>query len=441
MPDGTAPEEVRRGDPPADTIFAPATPPGRSGIAVIRLSGPRAREAVEALAGGPLPVHGRALRILRDETGEPLDEALILTFAEGRSFTGEETAEIQGHGSPAAVAAILGALGRQRGLRLAAPGEFAQRALAHGRLDLARIEGLSALLEAETEAQRRQAMRVFQGALGKRAEDWRERLLQAAALTEAMIDFAEEDIPEALPEIARLCGEIAGELEAEARGARLAERLREGFEVAIVGPPNAGKSTLLNRLAGREAALVSDVAGTTRDVIELRMVLDGMPVTLLDTAGLRETADSVERMGGERARARAAAADLRVHLVLPDGPRPAEGPDDIVLRAQADRLAGEGPGISGLTGEGVEALVAEIARRLSARTAALGAGLTARHAHAMAEGAAALREAEALARAGAAPELAGEALRRALAALDALVGRVGTEDILGAIFQRFCIGK
>jgi tRNA modification GTPase len=423
-----------------DTVFAPATPPGRSGIAVIRLSGPRARAAVEALAG-PLPVHGRALRVLRDRAGEPLDEALVLTFAPGRSFTGEEAAEIQGHGSPAAVAAILAALAAQPGLRLAEPGEFARRALEGGRLDLARVEGLSALLEAETEAQRRQAMRVFGGALGRRAEAWRERLLQAAALTEAMIDFAEEDVPEALPEIARLCGELAGELEAEARGARLAERLREGFEVAIVGPPNAGKSTLLNRLAGREAALVSEVAGTTRDVIEVRMVLDGLPVTLLDTAGLRETGDSVERMGVERARARAAQADLRVHLVPPGAPRPPEGPDDILRRAQGDRHAGDLPGVSGLTGEGVDDLVAEIARRLAARTAALGAGLTERHARAMGEGAAALREAGALAGAGAAPELVGEALRRALAALDALVGRVGTEDILGAIFQRFCIGK
>jgi tRNA modification GTPase len=431
--------------PPPDTIFALATVPGRAGIAVLRLSGPLARQAAEALAG-PLPDHGRSLRILRDPTGEPLDQALVLTFAAGHSFTSETVAELHVHGSPAVTAALLRILRDQPGLRPAEAGEFTRRALENGRLDLAQVEGLADLIDAETEAQRRQALRVFSGALGERAQQWRARLLRAVALVEAVIDFAEEDVPEnVFPEVLALTATLSAELRREAQGARLAERLREGFEVAIVGPPNAGKSTLLNRLAGREAAITSEIAGTTRDVIEVRMDLQGLPVTLLDTAGLREAQDPVEAIGIERARARAASADLRVHLVLPGDPAPEPGPDDLVVRSKAD-LAPDDAGaadfaISGRSGQGLDALVAEIGQRLSARTTGLGVGLRERHARAMLATADLLDEARHLVETDTPEEITAETLRAALRQLDALVGRVGVEDILGEIFSSFCIGK
>jgi tRNA modification GTPase len=414
-----------------DTIFAPATAPGRAGLAVVRVSGPGARAAAEALAG-PLPPSGRTLRTLRHE-GEPLDQALVLTFAAPASFTGEDVAELHLHGSPAVVAAVSRALAAL-GPRLAAAGEFTRRALDNGRLDLAQVEGLADLIDAETEGQRRQALRVLSGALGARAEGWRGRLLRAGALIAGSIDFADEDLPDLHPEAHAILREVEGELRAEAASARVAERLRSGFEVAIVGAPNAGKSTLLNRLAGREAAITSAVAGTTRDVIEVRLDLTGLPVTLLDTAGLRDAQDEVEAIGIARARERAGRADLRVHLWQPGEPRPSEGPDDIVTTAKAD-LHGEG--VSGATGQGVDALVAEVSRRLADRTAALGAGLRERHARAMLKAAGLLAEAAASPE----PELAAEALRAALVALDALVGRVGVDDMLGELFASFCIGK
>jgi tRNA modification GTPase len=429
-----------------DTIFALATAPGRAGIAVLRLSGPQAWAAASSLAG-PLPEHGRSLRTLRDLSGEPIDEALVLTFGPGRSFTGEAVVELHCHGSPAVVSAIRRTLAARPGLRPAEAGEFTRRALENGRLDLAQVEGLASLIDAETEAQRRQALRVFSGALGRRAEQWRARLLRAVALIEAVIDFAEEDVPEnVLPEVEALATALAAELRHEAQGARLAERLREGFEVAIVGPPNAGKSTLLNRLAGREAALTSELAGTTRDVIEVRMDLEGLPVTLLDTAGLREAQDLVEALGIERAQQRAAQADLRVHLVPAGEPSPPPSPTDLVVRAKAD-LAGDGGldgtdlALSGRSGQGVDALVAEIARRLAQRTAGLGVGLRERHASAMIATADLLDEARALIADGTPEEIVAETLRAALRQLDALVGRVGVEDILGEIFSSFCIGK
>ena len=427
--------------PSPDTIFALATAPGRAGIAVLRLSGARAHDAAAALAG-PLPEHGRSLRILRDAGGEPLDQALVLTFAPGRSFTGEAVAELHVHGSPAVTAAALRALRALPGLRPAEAGEFTRRALENGRLDLAQVEGLADLIDAETEAQRRQALRVFAGALGQRAQDWRARALRAVALLEATIDFADEDVPvDVLPEVLELAGGLSEELRREAQGARLAERLRDGFEVAILGPPNAGKSTLLNRLAGREAAITSEIAGTTRDVLEVRMDLQGLPVTLLDTAGLREAQDPIEAIGIRRARERAAQADLRVHLVPPGDSAPEPGPSDLVARAKADLAPASGLAVSGATGEGVDALVAEIAARLSARTAALGVGLRERHARAMTAAADLLDEAQALLAADAPVEVAAETLRHGLRQLDALVGRVGVEDILGEIFSSFCIGK
>ena len=423
-----------------DTIFAPATARGRSGVAVIRISGPRAHGAVAALCDGLPPERRASLRELR--MGEDfLDTALVLVFGAGRSFTGEAAAELQVHGSMAVVSAVLGVLGRMEGLRLAEPGEFTRRALEHGRMDLTEVEALGDLLAAETEAQRRQAQRVLSGAVGRRVEGWRARLIRALSLLEVTIDFADEEVPEDVtPEVAALVAAVREELAREVAGVAVAERIRDGFEVAVLGAPNMGKSTLVNALAGREVALTSAVPGTTRDVLEVRLDLGGLAVTVLDTAGLRETEDAVERLGVGRARARAEAADLRVFLVAP-GERPEAGmwrPGDLVVTAKAD-LAGEG--VSGVTGEGVAELLDRIQAELSQRTAAAATLTRARHRQAAEQGVRTLDlAAEGLA-AGAPVELVAEDLRACLRALDALVGRVDLEHILGEIFSSFCIGK
>lgn len=424
-----------------ETIFAPATAQGRAGVAIVRISGPDALAAAEALAG-PLPPHGRALRRLRDREGQVLDEALVLTFAPGRSFTGEAVAELHLHGSLAVLAAVLRTLGEDPRLRPAEAGAFTRRALENGRLDLAQVEGLADLIDAETESQRRQAMRVLSGALGEKAESWRSRLIRAAALIEATIDFADEEVPvDVTPEVGALLAEVAEELRGESAGVAIAERIRDGFEVAIVGAPNVGKSTLINRLVGREAAITSEHAGTTRDVIEVRMDLGGLAVTVLDTAGLREAEDAVERIGIARARDRAAAADLRIHLLGEgDQSEVAVREGDLVLRAKADLHGGDG--VSGLTGAGVDAMVAELTSTLRQRAAGAGIAMRERHRAAMLRAAEHLENAgEVLAGGGEQADILAEELRAAARAIDSLVGRVDVEDILGEIFASFCIGK
>jgi tRNA modification GTPase len=427
-----------------DTVYALATAQGKAGVAVVRVSGPQAFAACHAICGD-VPVPRRAaLRLLRDGDGERLDQALVLTFAAGESFTGEETVEFQVHGSVAVVAAVLDVLGRCEGLRLAEPGEFTRRALENGRLDLARVEGLADLIDAETEAQRKQALRVFSGALGQRCETWRSHLLRAVALLEATIDFADEEVPvDVSAEVTALVDVVAEALEREIAASRVGERIRSGFEVAIIGAPNVGKSTLLNCLAGREAAITSEHAGTTRDVIEVRMDLGGLPVTLLDTAGLRETADVVESMGIARARARAEAADLRVFLVevgeMPEM-TPREG--DIVLRAKADLLVDVSDAVSGRTGAGVSELVERIRAVLAGRVAGAGIATRARHRQAIERGLVSLRAALGILPQGeAVAEIAAEELRAAIRALDSLVGRIDVEMVLEEIFASFCLGK
>lgn len=423
------------------TIFAVATAPGRAGLAVIRISGPR---AVAGLLGmmRDVPV-ARGLRRLQGPAGEVLDEALVLRFDRGHSFTGEDVVELHLHGSSAVVAAVLRVLARIAGFRPAEAGEFTRRAMENGRLDLAQVEGLAALVDAETEAQRRMAVRVFSGALGARAEAWRGRLIRAAALIEATIDFADEDVPvDVAPEVRALLGELIDEMRAEVAGVAVAERLRSGFEVAIVGPPNVGKSSLLNRLAGREAAITSEFAGTTRDVIEVRLDLDGLPVTVLDTAGMREAEDVVEGIGIARGRARADAADLRIFLTLPgDGPPFAPQVEDLVLRAKADLHPGGGPGVSGLTGEGIDPLVAEVSATLRGRVAVMGVAMRERHRDALERATARLREAQDLIGWPDAVDLAAEEIRGAIRAVDSLIGRVDVEQVLDEIFASFCIGK
>ena len=427
-----------------DTVYALSTAQGKAGVAVIRISGSEALTAVERLCGDVPPFRMATLRVLRDRDGVRLDEALVLTFPRDGSFTGEEVVELQTHGSAAVVSSLLGELSKMDGLRPAEPGEFTRRALQNGRMDLSQVEGLADLIEAETEAQRRQALRVLSGDLGKRAEVWRQKLIRAAALLEATIDFADEDVPvDVGPEVRELVTEVTTSLSVEVKGVQSAERIRNGFEVAIIGAPNVGKSTLLNILAGRDAAITSEFAGTTRDVIEVRMDLGGLPVTLLDTAGLRETDDAVETIGIDRARQRAAQADLRVFLVEngtePDFPIE-DG--DIVLNAKADLLEDKRGAVSGQTGYGVAALMDQISATLRERVAGVGVATRLRHQQAMERGLAALNSAmDLLPRGEETADIAAEELRSAIRALDSLVGRIDIENVLDEIFASFCLGK
>ena len=426
------------------TIFAQASAAGKAGVAVVRISGPQAFSAASQLCGS-LPAPRQAgLRRLRSAAGEVLDEALVLCFSEKASFTGEETVELQTHGSVAVVNALLAELGTVDGLRLAEPGEFTRRALANGRLDLAQVEGLADLIASETEAQRQQALRLFSGGLGDLAAHWRERLIRASALLTVTIDFADEEVPvDVSPEVLELIAEVQTAMQAQVDGFGAAERIRTGYEIAIVGPPNVGKSTLLNALAGRDAAITSEVAGTTRDVIEVRMELAGLPVTLLDTAGLRETDDTVEKIGVARALQRAKAADLRVFLIESDSkPEFDPAPDDIVIASKADLSGKKSGAVSGKTGAGVAELVEQIGAKLSSKTAKAGLATRARHKEAMERCLVSL--AEASNRVALGPEftdIASEELRISLEALNMLIGRVDIENVLDEVFSSFCLGK
>lgn len=411
---------------------------------MIRVSGSGAFAAAEMIAGDVPAPRRAALRVLKDGEGHRLDEAIVLTFEKEHSFTGEDVVELHVHGSAAVIAAVLDRLAALAGMRPAEPGEFTRRALENNRLDLAQVEGLADLIEAETEAQRRQAMRVLSGDLGRRAEQWRQNLIRAAALLEATIDFADEDVPvDVAPEVTEMVQGVLEGLEREIAGVGTAERIRSGFEVAIVGPPNVGKSTLLNALAGREAAITSEYAGTTRDVIEVRMDLHGLAVTLLDTAGLRESEDPVETIGVERARERAETADLRVFLIEEgQAPELTPMPGDILRRAKADLHGNGAGGISGKTGAGIGDLVEEISATLETRAGDAGLATRLRHRQAMERGADALRAALAVIPRGAAStEIAAEELRTAIRGLDSLVGRVDIENVLDEIFASFCLGK
>lgn len=424
-----------------ETIFAQASGKGKSGISVIRVSGPDAFSVFDHLSCKAPEPRQAAVRVLRAGS-LVLDEAVVIFFPGPQSFTGEDVVELHVHGSIATVQAVLSALGALPGFRHAEAGEFTRRALENEKLDLAQVEGLSDLIEAETEAQRRQAQRVLSGTLGQLAEHWRMDLIRASALMEATIDFVDEDVPvDVMPEVRRLLEKTSASLADEIKGVSIAERIRDGFEVAIVGKPNVGKSTLLNALAGREAAITSEIAGTTRDVIEVRMDLRGLPVTVLDTAGLRVAEDVIESLGVERARARAERADLRVVLLSERGEAlPLElCPDDIVAVSKAD--IGEGD-FSALTGEGLDTLIARIAEALEEKASGAGVAIRARHRIAMERANSSLGIA--LDRLETSPDLAemvAEEIRDAVRALDSLVGRVDVEHILDEIFSSFCIGK
>lgn len=426
-----------------DTIFALSTAPGRAGVAIVRVSGPEAGKALQDLSGAALPPARKAvLRSLRG-SGEEIDRALVLWFEGPFSFTGEDCAEFHLHGGRAVVEGILAALAAVPGLRPAEAGEFTRRAVENGRLDLTRAEALGDLIDAETQGQRRQALRQYDGVLFALYEGWRGRLIAAAAWAEAAIDFSDEELPEdvmarARAGIAALGREIAAHLADGRRG----ELVRDGLLITVIGKPNAGKSSLVNALARREVAIVSEIAGTTRDVIEVRLDLEGYLVTLADTAGLRDTVDVIEAEGVRRARARAEAADLVV--LLRDGSVPDDGEmerADLVIWNKADLgLAGEGLPLSLKTGAGLEAVVAELARLVAAKLEGPRDAPVisrARHRHALEEAAVSLERAV-----GAqAPELMAEDVRLALRSIGRITGKVDVEDLLDVIFRDFCIGK
>ena len=422
------------------TIFAVATGAGRAAIAVIRVSGPGCGPILDRLCRGRRPAPRQA--VLRELHGqELLDRALVLWFPAPRSYTGEDCAELHLHAGPAVVDAVADAL-VEFGAFPAEPGEFTRRAFAHGRIDLLEAEGIADLVESETQAQRRQALRQSGGALSVMYGAWGARLRQALAQQEALIDFPDEDLP---PEVeAVLLHDIESlklEMQTHLKDAEAGERLRTGLVFAIVGAPNVGKSSLLNHLSQRDAAIVSPVAGTTRDALEIRCVLGDVPVTLVDTAGLRATDDLVEAEGVRRARMHAAQADLVVHVLETGQAMPDDSDRMLVVCNKIDRApAMKGTlGVSALTGAGFPALrdvLAEAARRLTSGSA--GVPLTrARHRAGVFAAATHLAGAEAACW----PELRGEELRLAMQALGRLTGAVHVEDLLDSIFSQFCIGK
>ena len=432
-----------------DTIFAPATAAGRAAVAVVRLSGPGTKAAVRALAGRVPAARRAAVRRLEGATGGEIDEAVVLWFPGPASYTGEDAAEFHVHGGAAVVAALTGALS-SLGLRLAEPGEFTRRAFENGKLDLAQAEGVADLIDAETEAQRRQALEQLGGRLSGVQARWRDALTSALALFEAAVDFPDEEVPADVASRARpILEALIAELDSAAQGAERGARVREGYRIALLGAPNAGKSTVLNALAKRDAAIVAATPGTTRDIIEVPLVLGGYKVILADTAGLRATNDEIEAEGVRRAEAWAVAADLRIWLVDGQGDPQPDVPaairvGDLVLTTKRDL----GEGHDGLPGEPFTARspndVAWLERTLtdSVIEALSGAEPPAatrlRHRDLLAEASDRLRHAlsqdESL-------ELAAEDVRLAARALDRITGRIDPEQVLGRIFSTFCIGK
>jgi tRNA modification GTPase len=431
----------------SDTIFALSSGPPPAGIAVIRISGPGVRFGLETLIESVPEPRQAVVRAMKAADGSAIDRGVVLFFPGPRSFTGEDVAELQVHGGRAVVAASLAALAALPGFRPAEAGEFTRRAFANQRMDLTQVEGLADLIAAETEAQRRQAAAQAEGALGALYEDWRQRLIRARALIEAELDFPEEeDVPGAVSVqawdiVAGLAQDIVNHL-ADRRG----ERVRDGAEVVILGAPNAGKSSLLNAIARRDVAIVTPEAGTTRDLIEVRLDLDGFPVTLVDTAGLRETASAVEREGIRRAEERARAADMVLWLVDASAPDPGPPPLPGAIRvlSKIDLLDDPVPegvlGVSVRTEAGIAGLLALVAAHAGAAAAPPESPLLtrARHRAALTTSLAAIREAQ---NPGNPLELRAEELRHAGDALGRLTGRIDVEDMLDVIFRDFCIGK
>jgi tRNA modification GTPase len=439
-----------------DTIFALSSGRLPAAIAVVRISGSKARVGLETF-GVKLPEPRRAARakLLDPDSRETIDDALALWFQGPKSETGEDMVELHLHGGRAILAKVFAVLGALPGFRPAEAGEFTKRAVLNGKMDLSHAEGLGDLVFAETEAQRRQAMRQYQGALSKQVEAWRERLVEAMALIEANLDFADEaDVPEnLLAPATRVASEMLSEIEAALSDARRGERLREGFAVAIAGAPNAGKSTLLNALAQRDVAIVSDIPGTTRDAIEVALDLSGVPVVLIDTAGIRETTDPVEQEGVRRAMARAAAADLVLLLepasvtsiCLPTQPHQTlwriQTKSDLIDSDSKQSLNRNATlAISARTGAGIDELLRRLAKEAERFTGEPALVTRERQRVALREASVRISSALSLAKPGQ-EELFAEELRLAARSLGRITGRVDVEDVLDKIFSSFCIGK
>ncbi len=436
----------------SDTIFALASGRGAVGIAVYRLSGPEAGAALTALIGGAIPARVATRGRVRDQMGEIIDDGLILWFPGPASFTGEDVVELHLHGGRAVERAVREAL-LALGLRPAEPGEFSRRAVVNGKMDLTRAEATADLVAAETAQQRRQALLQLDGRLGRVVGEWRTRLVGVLALLEAAIDFTDEDVPDDVTGTAReMVDALMAEMETALADDRRGERLRDGCHVAVIGAPNVGKSSLVNRIAGREAAIVSTMAGTTRDIVEIHLDLDGWPVTIADTAGLREAEDVVEAEGVRRARARAEQADVTLVVfdatALPDrdGDSLAMIDDRALVVMNKIDLAGEVPatiagrpvlGVSAISGAGIDGVMAALAGAAEGRLA--GSAVFTRDRHR----AATAMAVECLRRFGAAPEveMAAEEIREAGRALGRITGHMDIEEVLDVVFRDFCIGK
>ncbi len=426
-----------------DTIFALASAPGKAGISIVRLSGPLAINVAEKLTKSKLKEKQPNLRVIYDSDNHFIDQALILIFRKPYSFTGENVVEFHLHGSSAVVSSVIKLLGNFKGLRSAEAGEFTRCALENGKIDLAQVEGLADLIDAETDAQHKQASRIFNGALGEKTKEWRANLVKAGALLVATLDFADEEVPEEVtPEVEKLINMVLSDLDKEIIGVQTAERIRSGFEVAIVGAPNLGKSTLLNYLVGRDAAITSNVSGTTRDVIEVKLDLRGLPVTILDTAGIRKSDDKVEEIGISRALERSSLSDLRI-VLTEDGEYPVglkKRDTDIICIAKDDQ--GNLGGVSGKTGAGIDRLKNNIWDILNDKAQYVGIATRQRHKSSMVNAKKFLGNAVVSLRDG--PEyydITAEEIRAATSALDSLIGRIGVEDVLDEVFSSFCLGK
>jgi tRNA modification GTPase len=428
----------------ADTIYALATSQGRAGVAVVRISGPEAFTSLKSLCinFNISPRKSKLCDLYTDE-GLHLDRALVIPFKGPQSFTGEDVVELHLHGSIAVIQKTLETLSKLPNLRQALPGEFTRRAFTNEKLDLAEIEGLADLIEAETEAQRVQALQVLSGKLGQRVQEWRSMIIKAMAFIEVTIDFADEEVPTDISkDVLLILTNIIKDLEYESESTKVAERIRSGFEVAIVGKPNVGKSSLLNALSGREAALTSEEAGTTRDIIEVRMDLGGLPVTMMDTAGLRDTDNLIENKGISKAIEKANSADL-VIVLTEDGEIPIEIQNSSVLKFVSKCDDGElADGVSAFTGYGLDNMISSIKRKLEKRVQNQGLATRYRHREAIDSAVNKIQMAKKFVKDGPSfYDLAAEELRQTTYTLDELFGKVDVENVLDEVFSSFCLGK